>query len=220
MSLKVIIFGSSGMVGEGILRVCLAHADVESILAINRKPISISSPKLETIIHQDIFDLSPIENQLIEYNACFYCIGSTNPLAKESEYFNITHNLTLYVAGILARLNPNMIFCYVSGFGADSNSRIMQTRVKGVTEDDLFRTSFKRVYSFRPGILKAVKGQKNVYRFYNLFNFLYPVFRFLLPGFVLSLNELGLAMINTAQIGFEKHKIEVRDIVTLARKNN
>jgi hypothetical protein len=217
MSLKVIVTGSSGMVGEGILRVCLDHPDVDKILAVNRRPINLSNPKIKEIIHQDFFDLSPVENQLTGYNACFYCIGTTSILVKEPEYYNITHNLTLSFANTLARLNPGMIFCYISGFGADPGSKIMQTRIKGITEDDLFKTSLKKVYSFRPGLLKPIKGQKNVHSIYYLFNPFYHIFRFLLPGFILSLNELGQAMINSVTREYEKRILEVKDIVTLAK---
>lgn len=217
MSLKLIVTGSSGMVGEGVLRLCLANPNVEKILVINRIATDLSSPKLKEIILQNFFDLSPIENQLTGYDACFYCIGVISPLKKESEYYDITHNLTLSVANKLASLNSEMIFCYISGFGATSNSKIMQTRIKGVTENDLFKTSLKKVYSFRPGLLKPLRGQKHIHKVYYLFNPLYPIFRFLFPGFIISLNELGQAMINSVTNGYEKQILEVKDILTLSK---
>jgi uncharacterized protein YbjT (DUF2867 family) len=217
MNMKIIVTGSSGMVGEGVLRVCLDHPDVENILVINRRPATISSPKIKEIIHQNFFDLSPIEDQLKGYNACFYCIGTTSILLKESAYYEITHNLTLSVAETLARLNSEMIFCYISGFGANTKSKVMQTRVKGATEEALFKTSVKKVYSFRPGLLRSSGGQKNIHKVYYLFNPFYHVFRFLFPGFVLSLEELGQAMINSVTIGYEKQILEVRDILTLSK---
>jgi hypothetical protein len=220
MSLKLIITGSSGMVGEGVLRLCLAHPDVGKILSISRRATNLSDPKLKEIIHQNFFDLSPIENQLIGFDACFYCIGVTSLLIKESEYYDITHNMTLSIAKKLVSLNSEMIFCYISGFGANSNSKIMQTRIKGVTEVDLFKTSFKKVYSFRPGLLKPLRGQTHIQKVYYLLNPFYPIFRFLFPGFVLSLNELGQAMINSVTMGYEKQILEVKDILALNRTIN
>jgi putative NADH-flavin reductase len=221
MHLKVIITGSTGMVGNGILLVCLNHPDVKEVLAINRRPSEISSPKLKEIIHQNFFDLSPIENQLSGYDACFYCLGVTSFLIKESQYYEITHDLTLSFANKLAGINPNMTFCYVSGFGANSpdKAKFMQAKVKGLTETDLFKTSFKKIYSFRPGLLKPVRGQKYVHKVYYLFNPFYPFFHLLFPGFVLSLKELGLAMINSVTTVLKKQILEVIDIVSLSKSN-
>lgn len=218
MNLKLIITGASGMVGNGILHVCLDHPGVEKILVINRKSIGISNPKLEEIIHQDFSDLSSIENQLKDYDACFYCIGVTSLFIKEFDYYKITHNLTLSFANSLSVINPYMVFCYVSGYGADfsGKAKLMQARIKGLTEKDLLKTSFKNVYSFRPGLLKPVKGQKYIHVVYHLFNPFYSLFRYLLPKFILSLNELALAMIKSAAIGYEKQILEVTDIKLLS----
>jgi len=219
MNLKVIITGSTGMVGNGILRVCLNHPDIGEVLVINRRPSEISSPKLKEIIHQDFFDLSPIENQLTGYDACFYCLGITSAQIKEPQYYRITHDLTLSFANELSAINPGMTFCYVSGFGANSTekAKFMQARVKGITEMDLFKIPFQGVYSFRPGLMKPVKGQKYVHQIYYLFIPFYAVFHFLFPGFVLSLEELGLAMINSVKAVYHKQILEVKDIVSLSK---
>lgn len=207
------------MVGNGILRVCLNHPHVEKVLAISRRPCGLANPKLKEIIHQDLFDLSPIEDQLSGYDACFYCIGVTSILIDESNYRRITRDLTLSFAKVVARINPGMTFCYVSGFGADSpdKARFMQARVKGLIESDLFKISSIKVYSFRPGLLKPVKGQKNIHFIYYLFNPFYHVSRRLFPRFVLSLHDLGSAMINTVTSGYVKQILEVPDIVSLSR---
>lgn len=219
MNLKVIITGSTGMVGNGILLVCLNHPDIKEVLVINRKFSEISNPKLKEIIHHDFFDLSPIENQLYGYDACFYCVGVTSLLIKESQYHKITHDLTLSFAKKLADVNPDMTFCYVSGFGANTpeKAKFMQARVKGITETDLFKTSFKRVYSFRPGLLKPLKGQKHVHKIYHLINPFYSILHCLFPGFIISLEELALAMLNSAITGYKKQILEVKDIVSLSK---
>jgi len=219
MKTNVIITGSTGMVGEGILHECLSHPDIEKILVINRRLCQVSDPKLSEIITSDLFDLTSIENQLAGYNACFYCLGSTSLKIKESEYYNVTYNLTLSIAERLARLNPAMIFCYVSGAGADNpeKAKFMQARIKGKTEADLMKLAFKKVYCFRPGLMKPTRGLKNTHKIYYLFTPVYPVFRLLFPNFVLTLKELGIAMINSVTKDYEKHILEVRDIVNLSR---
>jgi hypothetical protein len=220
MKINVIITGSTGMVGEGVLHECLLHPDVEKILLINRRPCGISNPKLSEIIHDNFFDLSHIENQLIGYDTCFYCLGVTSLRMKEPAYYYITYTLTLDIAQRLARLNPNMIFCYISGAGTNTpeKAKFMWTRVKGKTEQDLMKLSFKKVYLFRPGLIKPTKGLNNVHKYYYVFSPFYPLFRLTMPKFVSTLKELGLSMIISATKGYEKQILEVPDIVKLSKQ--
>ena len=220
MKINIIITGSTGMVGEGVLHECLSHPDIEKILVINRRTCGISNPKLTEVIHDNFFDLTPIENQLIGYDGCFYCLGVTSLMVKEPEYYHITYTLTIDIAKRLSRLNPQMTFCYISGAGADSpeKAKFMQARVKGKTENDLMKLPFKRVYSFRPGLLQPTKGLKNVHKFYYVYRLFYPIFRLVVPKFVSTLKELSLAMINSATKGYEKQILEVQDIVKLSKQ--
>src|ERR1700681_2543513 len=156
------------MVGEGVLLQCLNHPDVEQVLVINRKPGGVSHPKLREIIHVDFFDLAPIERQFIGFNACFFCLGVSSVGMREEVYARITHDLTLSMAQLLARLNPQMTFCYVTGAGTDSSEqgRVAWARVKGATENALLRL-FKQAYMFRPGFMQATAGQRNVKSYYR-----------------------------------------------------
>jgi uncharacterized protein YbjT (DUF2867 family) len=219
MKIKAIITGATGMVGEGVLHECLQHPDVEQVLVINRKPGGVSHPKLREIIHADFFDLTPIESQLSGYNAAFFCLGVTSVGLKEPEYRRLTYDLTLHAAQLLARLNPNMTFCYVSGAGTDSTvqGRTMWARVKGATENALLQLPFKKAYMFRPGFLRPTPGLKNVNKYYRYVNWLYPIGRALYPAGFSTLQELALAMINSVRIGYENPILEVKDIVKLAK---
>lgn len=221
MKIKVIITGSTGMVGEGVLHVCLADPRIEKILVLNRKSCGISDPKLIEIIHDNFFDLSSIESDLSGYDACFYCLGVTSLTIKEPEYYQITYTLTLSIAQILSRLNPWMTFCYISGAGVGDpeKAKFMQARVKGKTEKDLFKLTFKNTYSFRPGLIKPMKGLKHTHTIYYLFNPLYEVFRLILPGFVSTLEELGQAMINSVLKGSERQILEVKDIIRISKQD-
>ncbi|MFD2932850.1 Rossmann-fold NAD(P)-binding domain-containing protein [Spirosoma flavum] len=219
MKISVIITGTTGMVGEGVLHEALRHPDVERVLVINRKPGGVSHPKLTEILHTDFFDLSPIEEQLRNYNACFFCLGVSSVGMKEDEYRRLTYDLTMAVAGTLQKLNPNMIFCYVSGGGTDSteHGRSMWARVKGKTENHLMDLGFKAAYMFRPGYLHSTEGMKNTLSYYHYVSWAYPVMRVLFPNFVSTLAELGIAMINVVKKGYEKPILEVKDIVALAK---
>jgi hypothetical protein len=220
MKIRAIITGTTGMVGEGVLHECLQHPDVEKILIINRKPGGYSHPKLVEIIHSNFHDLSSIEDKLKNYNACFFCLGASSVGMKEPEYRKVTYDLTLHVAKTLVKLNPDMIFCYVSGAGTDSTEkgRSMWARVKGKTENDLLKLPFKKAYMFRPGVMQSTPGLKNTLKFYKYVSWLIPLLRPVFPGFVGSLREVGLAMINSVTKGYEKQILEVKDIASLARR--
>jgi len=218
MKIKTIITGSTGMVGEGVLIECLNHPDVEEILVLNRKPGGMSHPKLREVIHGDLFDLAPIERQLAGFDACFFCLGVSSVGMSSEEYRHITHDLTLNMARLLVRQNPEMTFCYVTGAGTDSSEqgRIAWARVKGATENALVRL-FKQAYMFRPGFMKATPGQRNVKSYYKFFSWLYPIGRALYPAGFCTLQEVGLAMINAARTGYPSRILEVADIVKLAK---
>jgi nucleoside-diphosphate-sugar epimerase len=218
--LKVILTGATGMVGEGVLHECLQHPQVESILVISRKPIGTKHPKLKELIHSDFFDISKIENQLLDYNACFFCLGVSSVGMGEPEYYRMTYTLTLRFAETLARTNPDRSFCYVSGSGTDGTEkgRSMWARVKGKTENDLFKLPFKQVYAFRPGYMHPTKGLKNTLSTYKYLSWLYPLFKRLFPNMVTTLKQLGDAMINVVIYGYDQKVIEVKDILRLSQK--
>lgn len=218
MKLKVIITGTTGMVGEGVLHESLLHPDVEQVLVINRKPCGVTHSKLKEIIHKDFFDLTPVASQLQGYNTCFFCLGVSSIGIKEDEYTRFTYTLTMHVAGIIAQQNPGMTFLYISGAGTDSSEKgsMMWARVKGKTENDLMKLPFKKVYAVRPGFIKPTKGLKNTLSFYKYVNWLFPLFTLFARNKVSTLRELGLAMINAALKGYNKPVIEVKDIHVLA----
>ncbi|MES1220202.1 MAG: NAD-dependent epimerase/dehydratase family protein [Bacteroidota bacterium] len=218
--IRAIVTGATGMVGEGVLHECLQHEDVEQVLVINRKPCGSSHPKLKEIIHADFFDFSSIESQLTNYNACFFCLGVSSVGMKEPEYTRLTYTLTMHVAGTLSKLNPGMTFCYISGASTDSTEkgRMMWARVKGKTENDLMKLPFNHVYNFRPGIIQPTKGLKNTLSFYKYLGWLIPIIKLLAPNYIITLKQLGVAMINAATKGYEKQILEVKDILALSKK--
>ncbi len=217
--IRAIITGATGMVGEGVLYESLLHPDIESVLVINRKPCGVSHPKLKEIIHQNFFDISSIQDQLIGYNACFFCLGVSSVGMKEPEYYKMTYILALHVAEILCKQNRDMTFCYISGKSTDSSEkgRMMWARVKGKTENDLFKLPFKKVFAFRPGYIHPTKGLRNTLKSYQYISWMYPFFRIVFPRSVSTLKELGLAMINAAIYGYDKKILEVKDIIALSK---
>jgi len=217
--IRAIITGATGMVGEGVLHECLQSDEVESVLVLSRKPCGVSHPKLKEVLHENFFDLSPVEGELINYNACFFCLGVSSIGMNEAKYTHLTHTLTMNVANTLCRLNSGMTFCYISGAGTDSSEKgnIMWARVKGKTENDLVKLPFKQVFNFRPGIIKPTKGLKNTLRFYKYLGWLFPFINLFFSKHICTLRELGLAMIHAATKGYNKQILEVKDIVALSK---
>ncbi len=219
MKIRAIITGATGMVGEGVLHECLNHADVEHVLVINRKPCGLTHPKLKEIIHKDFHNLSSIEFQLGGYNACFFCLGVSSVGMKEPEYSRLTYDLTLHVARQLVKLNQAMTFCYVSGASTDSSEKgkLMWARVKGKTENDLMKLPFKKVYCFRPGIMKPTPGLKNTLALYTWLGWTYPLIQLLFPSKVSTLAEVGQAMIHCAKKDYGKSVLEIGDFLEIAK---
>jgi uncharacterized protein YbjT (DUF2867 family) len=219
--MKVIIFGATGMVGQGVLRESLLDPGVDGVLVVGRSETGQRHPKLREIVQRDLLDLAPIEGELSGYDACFFCLGVSSAGMNEDDYRRITYDLTLSVARTLARLNPDMTFIYVSGAGTDSSEsgRSMWARVKGKTENDLLTLPFK-AYMFRPGWIQPLHGITSKTRLYRVlyaaFAPLFPVVRALAPTRVTTTENVGRAMIAVARSGAPSHVLESPDINALA----
>lgn len=217
--MKVIITGTTGMVGEGVLLECLSNPQITDVLSVSRKPIGIEHSKLKEYIIPDFSSLKENDETLQGYDACFFCAGVSSVGMKEPEYKRITYDTTLSFANALSP-KPQMTFAYISGAGTDSSEkgRLMWARVKGKTENDLLKLPFKQVFAFRPGAMKYTEGQKNLSRMNKFLSWLYPAFKTLFPNTANTLRQLGQAMIYAVQNGYEKKIVEVSDIKILAKK--
>jgi uncharacterized protein YbjT (DUF2867 family) len=221
--MKVVIFGATGMVGQGVLRECLLDLDVEAVTTIGRTTPEVSNPKLRNIVQPDLFHYSSIELQLTGLDACFFCLGVSSAGLSEEQYEKLTYTLTIAIAETLSRLNPAMTFVYVSGAGTGSSEkgRLMWARVKGKTENTLLRMPFKAGFMFRPGIIQPVHGEQSKTRAYRigyaLFKPVFPLLRFIFPRQILTTEEIGRAMINVARRGAPKNILEVSDIAACAK---
>jgi uncharacterized protein YbjT (DUF2867 family) len=220
---NVIIFGATGMIGQGVLRECLAAADVDTVLTVGRTPTGQRHPKLRELVHADMWDYANVEADLADFDACFFCIGMTATGVPEQKYTHVTHDLTMAAAATLARLNPRMVFIYVSVAGADSSetTRVMWERVRGKTENALLKLPFRGVYIFRAGMIQpvGVKSKTTAYRwFYALTRPLLPLLRAMLPDQILSTPQVGQAMLAAVRGGAPKRVLENPDINALSKR--
>jgi uncharacterized protein YbjT (DUF2867 family) len=218
--MKVILFGGSGMVGQGVLRECLTDPGVEAVLSVGRSPLGVVHPKLREIIHKDFTDYSAIEPQLAGYDACFFTLGVSSIGMDAERYRHLTYDLTMAAAQTLARLNPGMVFTYVTGRGTDSTEQgsLMWARVKGKTENDLLKLPFKAAYMFRPAGIQPLHGVRSktgwINAVYALTAPLLAVMVRVTPNYMTTSERLGRAMIKVARDGYPKPVLESEDINT------
>ena len=216
--MNVILFGATGMVGQGVLRECLLDPDIQQVLALGRSATGQQHTKLRELTVPDLMDLTTVEHQLTGYDACFFCTGVSSAGMTEETYTHLTYDLTLSVAQTLARLNPTMTFLYVSGAGTDSSEkgRSMWARVKGRTENALLLLPFRSAYMFRPGFIQPLHGIRSktrVYQFlYDVLAPIQPLLKGRLPKYITTTEQLGRAMIAVAKNGYPKPILESLDI--------
>ena len=219
--MNVLILGATGMVGQGVLRECLLDGGVTRVVTLGRTPVGQSHPKLRDVVHRDLMNLAPVEDQLRDLDACFYCLGASAAGLSEAEYTRINYDLTLAVAETLVRLDPDMTFVYVSGTGTDSTERgrTMWARVKGRTENALLRLPFKAAYMLRPGVIIPMHGVRSKTRLYHIFYTvlgpILPTLKKLFPRSVITTEQVGRAMLRLARSGYSKPVLEMSDLASL-----
>jgi uncharacterized protein YbjT (DUF2867 family) len=213
--MKVILFGGTGMVGQGVLRECLADARVEQVLLVVRKATGAVHAKVEDLVQEDFFDWTSVAPRFEGYDKCLFCLGVSAVGMQEEPYRRTTYDLTLGVAEVLLKQGVKS-FLYVSGQGTDEQGRSMWARVKGETESALMRLPFAQVYCFRPGYIQPMHGVRSKIGWYNgiyaVLSWTYPLLRRVAGRFVTSTEEVGRAMVNVAAEGYPKAVLETLDI--------
>jgi uncharacterized protein YbjT (DUF2867 family) len=216
--MKVILFGATGMVGQGVLGECLLDPGVESVLAVGRNASGQTNPKLREIVHDNFLDFSGIESQLAGFDACFFCLGVSSLGMSDERYRHLTYDITMAAATVLARLNPGMVFVYVTGRGTDSTEKgpLMWARVKGKTENDLLKLPFKAAYMFRPAGIQPLHGIRSktgwVQAIYVVSAPLLSLLNRVAPAYMTTTEQVGRAMIGVARDGYPKPILESEDI--------
>ncbi|MCQ0112775.1 NAD-dependent epimerase/dehydratase family protein [Zhouia amylolytica] len=219
---KVIITGATGMLGKAVLQECLEHPQIDKILIINRNPLGLNHPKLEEIILKDFTNIQSAEEQLNGYDACFFCMGISAVGMDEEKYTKVTYTTTKGFADTLYRINPNMVFNYISGAGTDTTEKgkVMWARVKGKTENYILQKGFKKAYMFRPGIIIPEKGTKSrtgwLNTTYTIISPFFPLLKKL--SSVTTSTNIGLAMINSLFFNIDTNYLSNKDINILANK--
>jgi uncharacterized protein YbjT (DUF2867 family) len=216
--MNALIFGATGMIGQGVLRECLLDPDVSIVLTVGRSATGQKHEKLRELVHADLLDFSAVEFQLEGFDACFFCLGVTSAGLTEEQYRRVTYDIAMAAARTLVKLNPGMTFVFVSGTGTDSteSGRTMWARVKGKTENALLRLPFKAAYMFRPAFIQPLHGiqsKTKSYRFfYAVSGPIFPILKKLFPKYMTTTEQLGRAMIKVVKHGAPKQVLEAEDI--------
>ncbi len=216
--MRVVLYGASGMIGSGVLLECLDDAGVSEVLAVGRSPSGRTHPKLQELVLPDLSDYRAVQPRLLNWDACFFCLGISSAGMKEEAYRRITLNLTLAAARALLAGSPALTFCFVTGAGTDSSEqgRVMWARIKGMAENALLAMPFKAAYMFRPGVIQPLRGVRSRTRLYQvLIDIARPVFPLLrraFPQSVTSTVEIGRAMLNVTRSGYPKRILDPGDI--------
>lgn len=221
--MRVILFGGTGMIGQGVLRECLLDVGVEQVVTIGRTATGVQHPKLREIVHKDLWDYSSIDSQLRGLDACFFCLGVTSAGMSEDDYSRVTYGITQAAAETLCRLNPGLTFVFVSGKGADSSGRgrIMWARVKGKAENAVLRMPCKASFVFRPGVVLPIHGETSRTRAYRIMYAamkpLLPLLKRILPAQIVTTEQFGRAMLIVSRRGAPKKVLESADINEISR---
>jgi uncharacterized protein YbjT (DUF2867 family) len=216
--MKIILFGATGMVGQGVLRECLLDSEVTGVLVVGRSPTGQQNPKLREIRHDNFLDFSGIESELRGFDACFFCLGVSSVGMDEARYRHLTYDVTLAAATVLAKLNPGLVLIYVTGRGTDSTEqgRLMWARVKGKTENDLQKLPFKAAYMFRPAGIQPLHGVRSktawVQAIYVVAAPLLSLLNRVAPKYMTTSEQVGRAMIKVARDGYPRPVLESEDI--------
>lgn len=217
--MKIVIFGATGMIGHGVLLECLDDPGVTSVVTVGRRTIDLEHSRLTQLVHEDFTDFAPLADQLAGFDACMWCLGVSSGGMTEAAYRRITIDFTLAAADVLAKQNPEMTFCFISGAGTDRDSRQMWARTKAEAEDRLAELPFRAVYHFRPAMIQPMRGARSTiasYRAaYAVMGPMYPLLK-RMKTWVTSTPEVGRAMIRAARSGAPKRTLENADICALA----
>jgi len=160
-SLKIILTGATGFVGNEVLTQLLEDLSIEQVIVLVRRSTGVTHPKLKEVIIPDFLDYSKVVNDL-KADACIWCLGVSQSAVSQEDYIKITVDYALAAAQAMFSVNPQMRFCFLSGRAADQEekSKILYGRIKGRAERELSKLH-SNVFHFRPALIRPSRlGQK------------------------------------------------------------
>lgn len=155
-----LLFGGSGLTGGHLLRLLAKHDNYAEVISFGRKKSGIEHPKIkETVID---FERMSDYGHLIKGDDLFLCLGTTIKKAGSQEAFRRVDFEYTYQAAQIAAQNGVKQLLLVSSVGADADSSVFYSRVKGETEDAVRKLPFWAVRIFRPSVLLGARDETRI----------------------------------------------------------
>jgi len=201
MTKTALIAGATGMTGKQLLKKLIACNIYNKVIVLVRNHISIEHLKAEVVV-VDYDKLEDFASKLIADDV-FCCMGTTIKKAKSKDAFRKVDYYYPVKLASLTQKNGATQFMVISSIGANSHSKIFYSKVKGLMENELQKTSFNTIRIFRPSLLL---GEREEFRFGEKMGIgLYKMFSWLFTGSLkrykaIEANVVAQGMLNAAQL--------------------
>ncbi len=217
--MKALVIGATGATGKDLVNQLLNDKDYEEVNIFVRKPVSIDNPKLKT--HIVDFEKPEEWKDLVKGDVAFSCLGTTLKAAGSKEAQRKVDYDYQYNFAKTAKENKVDDYILVSSYGANPNSKIFYSRMKGELEQSIKDLHFNKITIFQPGMLDRKDSERTgevlggkIIRFANKFG----VFTQQKP---LPTDILAKAMINSSKIkSYGYSKIKLGNIFAFAEKSH
>lgn len=221
--MKIILTGATGYVGEGVMLELLRTPQVEKVLSVGRRSVSINrydsltaeeKAKLEEYLVPEMMALEAGDPHFEGYDAVYFIAGISSIGASEEVYRRISYDIPAHFADIMPD-KGKMTYIYLSGAGTDPNGKQWWMPIKGATENYITTLGFKHAFAYRPALMRWAKGQVRMQKMQYAFFVFYPLMR--LCGLANNMTEVALSMLACTRDGYTQFAINPRDITRLAK---
>ena len=221
IKMKILVTGATGMAGSELIRQAIQNENIQEIVALVRRPMEITHPKISTIIHNDFLNYDAVKDQFKDCDACIWCLGISQLQVSKQQYAVITYEYTIAAAKAMLEANPSIHFIFLSGNGADRSekSSVLFARLKGKTENALLQMKFKKLTIARPDAIWPKHKNKNAPVAYKLVTPLFPLIERFAPRKIIGSVQLAKALLYLVRDAGEKNTYENMDLRRLGEKD-
>lgn len=217
--MKALVIGATGATGKDLVDKLLNDKNFSEVDVFVRKPLNIDNPKLNT--HIVDFEKPEEWKDLVKGDVAFSCLGTTLKTAGSKEAQRKVDFDYQYNFAKTAKENEVEDYILVSSYGANPNSKIFYSKMKGELEQEVKNLHFNKITIFQPGMLERKNTERTgevlggkIIKFANKFGIL----QHQKP---LPTDVLAQAMVNSSKIKSNGYsKIKLGSIFSFAEKNN
>lgn len=170
--MKALVIGATGATGKFLTEELLKSNQYTAVAIFVRKPTGKKHPKLT----EYVIDFSNIDyyREEIMGDVLFSCLGTTlKDAGSKEKQWNIDFEIPVQF-GMIARENGVKSFVLLSSVGANANSSMFYSKMKGKLEEKIAALKFDQYIIFRPGLLLRKNtdrlGEKIMAKLLTIFN--------------------------------------------------